>query len=213
MRTQIFHISVIAALVFSNATLARDAYLTSALKQKIPGITSCSSCHSSGTARWPGIGAAFNSGGLMAVSQCLANNTCGPNASGGSISSALSSKIINGSIGSTSSSSATTNVYKITCPQKTVKLAVSLNDQAPVTDGIVTIQAVKNFSSSITSDPVDGDNVYSPVADLERGPGLYTILVSKLFSTTPGADVFSAKLDCVGKPKPIAHDNEGENDN
>lgn len=205
-------ISVMAALAFNNTALARDAYLSSALQQKIPGITSCNSCHSSGSARWTGISTAFNSGGLMAVSKCLANNTCGPNANGGTISSALSSKLINGSIGSTTSNSDATSAYKIACPKKTVKLAVSINDQTLAPDGIVTIQAVKKFSSSITSDPVGGDDVYGPVAELKRGPGVYTILVSKLFSTTPGADVFSAQLECIGKPKPIPHDDEGESE-
>jgi hypothetical protein len=203
-------ISLITALVFSSPASAREAYLSSALSQQIPGITSCASCHSSSKARWPGISAAFKSGGLMAISQCLANNTCGANASGGSTASALLSKTIVGSVGSSSDGDAATNVYKITCPKKTVKLAVSVNDQAPVSDSVVTIQAFKNFSSSITSDPIDGDDAFSPVANLERGSGLYTVLVSKQLSGTPDAEIFTAKLECVGKPKPVSRHDDGE---
>lgn len=205
-------ITLMTVLVFSNPALAKDAYLSSALSQQITGITSCSSCHSSGKARWPGISAAFKSGGLMAVSQCLASNTCGANASGASTASSLSSKTIVDSIGSSTNGDAATKVYKINCPKKTVKLAVSVNDQAPVSDSVVSIQALKNYSASITSDPIDGDDVFSPVADLVRGPGLYTVLVSKQLSGTPGSEIFTAKLECVGKPKPISHHDDDDDD-
>ncbi len=206
-------ICAVAALVFSHSAMSKDRYLTNALNQQIPGITSCSSCHSSGSARWPGVTSAFKSGGSQAVSRCLANNTCGPNASNSvATGSTLSSKIITASIGSAISGSAATNVYKVNCPKKTVKLAVSVNDQAPINDGIVTIQAIKNFSTSIASDPIDGDDVYGPTAEIERGPGLYTILVSKQFSATPGAEVFSAKLECLGKPKVVSRGDDDDDD-
>lgn len=199
------------------ATEARQGYWDSAKQQKLPGITGCVSCHQTASNRWPGIDNAFYSGGLRAVSQCLGTGSCGQVISGGSGSSdsaapVLKTKLLPDSVGSPNSNQAAINVYKMVCPGKTEKLAVSLNAQSINTDDIVTIQALKNFSASIGSDPTLNDDAYGPVAELERGGGVYTILVSKLASATAGADNFTAKLECLGKPKAIHFDDDEDDD-
>lgn len=220
MSTRSFRISrmlflAIGALAFSHVVWARDAYFRSAQNQQLPGITSCASCHKTSNTRWSGIDSAFNAGGLQAVSQCLVNKTCGTNATGGTVSGTgvtLVSKVISGSVGAIDNGDAASNVYKIACPKKTVKLAISVNDQAPAADALVTIQALKQYSASIASDPIDADDTYGPAVELERGAGLYTILVSKQWSATAGPELFSAKLECIGKPKSIKFDDDGDDD-
>lgn len=207
-----------ATLTISQVANAFPSYLSDAATQNATSISGCTSCHKSpsGGSRWTGIDAAFASGGVLAVSNCLSNNACGSNATAGSGSGTgsvsnnlvLLAKNVSASVGASDNGNAASVVYKVSCPKKTVKLAVSINDLEPINDALLTIQALKDFSAVITTDPVDADGNFSPIAYLERGAGAYTVIVSKQLSATLGAELFTAKIECIGKSRVVSKEQD-----
>jgi hypothetical protein len=83
-------------------------------------------------------------------------------------------------LGSEYSDAARTDVYKVACADGSASLSVSVKDLAPVKAPLISIQASKgDYSSALSTDTVDGDSNYSPLASLAKGAGSYTVKVNK----------------------------------
>ena len=105
-----------------------------------------------------------------------------------------------GSVGEVSTGNPKTDVYAITCGKGTAYLSMSVKDLSPVIAPAVSIQAIKSRkSSALVSDPVDGDDNYSPSTKLAKGAGVYMMKVNKTESLEAGAEAYVAKVNCRSK--------------
>jgi len=122
-------------------------------------------------------------------------------------------KTVSGSVGSSASGEAATDVFAVTCGRGTVGLNVGIVDNtSPAPVSLLTIQAVKDnaanlitagstttIASSTDDDGHDDDDHDSGSASqLNKGSGVYTVLVSRQLSDAVGAELYSANVDCVG---------------
>jgi hypothetical protein len=105
-----------------------------------------------------------------------------------------------GSVGEVSTGNPKTDVYAVTCGKGTSYLSMSVKDLSPVIAPAVSIQAIKGRkSSALVSDPVDGDDNYSPSTKLAKGAGVYMMKVNKTESLEAGAEAYVAKVNCRSK--------------
>lgn len=124
-------------------------------------------------------------------------------------------KTVSGSVGSSTSGAAATDVFAVTCGKGTVGLDVAITDNtSPAPLSLLTIQAVKDnaaniitagaaavIASSNDDDDDDDDSASSSASQLNKGAGVYTVLVSKQLSDAVGAEVYSANVNCVGSSR------------
>lgn len=135
-----------------------------------------------------------------------------------------SGKSISGSVGSEDSNDAATDVYTVTCGRGTLGLNIGIEDDtSPTPNAPLTIQATKGFAATIVTagvapktqnddlshdsdddddddhDDYDDYDDYLPPSLLDKGPGQYSVLITKHWSETVGAALYTAHLDCVGK--------------
>ena len=94
-----------------------------------------------------------------------------------------------------------TDVYAVTCSNDgsgaPAKLWLHVKDLAPVLAPLVSTQATKGTqSSTLSTDPVDGDANYSPGVYLTPavGAGVYTLKVNK--SAGAGTETYTAEFHC-----------------
>ena len=94
-----------------------------------------------------------------------------------------------------------TDVYAVTCSNNgsgaPAKLWFHVKDLAPKLAPLVSIQASKGgASSTLSTDPVDGDANYSPGVYLTPavGAGVYTLKVNK--SAGAGTETYTAEFHC-----------------
>jgi hypothetical protein len=104
-----------------------------------------------------------------------------------------------GSVGSTKSGRARTDVYQVTCAAGATALTASVIDLAPVKAPTISIQLAKGTATSpLSKDPVDGNTAYSAPTTLAKGAGIYSMKINKSASTVKGAESYTAKYSCVG---------------
>jgi hypothetical protein len=132
------------------------------------------------------------------------------------VPSATAGKTIISSVGSQTSGSAATDVYAVTCGRGTVGLDVAITDNtSPTPVSLLTIQAVKDGAANIitaggittasshhSSDDSYGDDDHnsgsSSPSQLNKGSGVYTVLISKQLSDVLGSELYTATVNCVG---------------
>ena len=92
-----------------------------------------------------------------------------------------------------------TDVYAVTCSNDgsgaPAKLWFHVKDLAPKLAPLVSIQASKGgASSTLSTDPVDGDVNYSPARTLVKLGGVYLMKVNK--SAVAGTETYTAEFHC-----------------
>lgn len=122
-----------------------------------------------------------------------------------------------GTLGSTTSGRAATDVYQLSCPAGTAKLYLHIKDIGLNLPALVSIQATKNSKASTLSvDGGDGDAFYSSAVTLTRGAGTYLIAINKNLSSTNGVETYSAEFHCqdaggnhlANQPDPVMTQNQ-----
>ena len=110
-----------------------------------------------------------------------------------------------GSLGKKTTGAAATDTYYVTCRDEdlsggyalTDHLVISVRDLAPVLVPLISIQISKNgISSTLSTDPKDGDAKYSPTVRLARGAGTYLLTINKSLSTKKGIETYIAQFHC-----------------
>ena len=106
-----------------------------------------------------------------------------------------------GAVGIATSGAARTDVYAVTCSNDgsgaPAKLAAQVKDLAPVKAPLVSTQISKGTASSaLSTDRVDGDNIYSSLVSLTGGAGVYTLKVNKSASTVVGIETYVVQFHC-----------------
>ncbi|MEQ1484446.1 hypothetical protein [Methyloglobulus sp.] len=114
-----------------------------------------------------------------------------------------------GAVGLAGSGLAKTDVYVVSCFDGgdfpgvvPTRLHIEVLDKAPVKLPLVSIQATKGTASStLSTDAVDGNTAYSPVATLAGGAGDYTLKVNKsaytgTVATHKGPETYVARFHC-----------------
>jgi phosphoserine aminotransferase len=90
--------------------------------------------------------------------------------------------------------------YTINCGAGTSYLSVAVQDLEPVLTPKVSVQIIKTTASGLSVDAKDGDAVYSPVAKLVKGAGVYKVIVNKTIATGPAtnkkAELYNAVYAC-----------------
>lgn len=110
--------------------------------------------------------------------------------------------LINGAVGKNGSGLAKTDVYQINCPNPTTSLFIAAQDLNPIKTPFVSIQSNKSKASTILStDPIDGDNSFSPLIELKKGYGIYTVSINKSAYTgtsalNKGIEIYTALFSC-----------------
>ena len=93
--------------------------------------------------------------------------------------------------------------YSINCETGTSYLSAAVRDMLKVYTPRVGIQITRVGSKPTKQqyDPIDGDKLYSPVAKLVGGPGIYKVLVNKTIATGPAtnkkAEQYNAVFACL----------------
>jgi hypothetical protein len=92
-----------------------------------------------------------------------------------------------------------TDVYAVTCSDDgsgpPASLYLHVKDLAPVLAPLVSTQATKGTASStLSTDPVDGDANYSPAVTVTGGAGVYLLKVNK--SAVAGTETYTAEFHC-----------------
>lgn len=110
--------------------------------------------------------------------------------------SSAQADIQNGALGAAASA---TDHYHVRCPElNTHRLAGTVMDLYPIVPPLVSMQFHKHGAAgndtTNTTDPVDGDAFWSPVATLIGGSGVYDVLVDK---TAMGAELYRINVHCV----------------
>lgn len=110
----------------------------------------------------------------------------------------------NGSLGR---SDTATDVYAVTCSNdgngEPDRLIASVRDEKPRRRPTVTVAVSKNDVSTNTTDPRDGDRLYSPAVELLQGPGDYSVTVSK---SGLGAEIYKLQFHCMSGINHVATD-------
>ena len=89
--------------------------------------------------------------------------------------------------------------YSINCETGTSYLSAAVQDMPKVYTPRVGIQIIKIAKTKQQYDPIDGDKLYSPVAKLVKGPGIYNVLVNKTIATDAAnkkAEQYNAVFAC-----------------
>ncbi|MCX7107970.1 MAG: hypothetical protein NTV66_10455 [Methylococcales bacterium] len=89
--------------------------------------------------------------------------------------------------------------YTINCGTGTSYLSAAVQDMPKVYTPRVGIQITRVGSKPTKQqyDPIDGDKLYSPVAKLVKGPGIYNVLVNKTIATGPATNKTAEKYNAV----------------
>ena len=110
-----------------------------------------------------------------------------------------------GSLVKKTTGAAATDTYYVTCRDEDLSggyaladhLVISVRDLAPVLAPLISIQISKNgISSTLSTDPKDGDAKYSPTVRLARGAGTYLLTINKSGSTKKGIENYIAQFHC-----------------
>jgi hypothetical protein len=113
-------------------------------------------------------------------------------------------KLVNqtGTLGNEDSGAAMTDTYVVRCGAKTTSLRVSVSDLAPDHPATISIQAIRGRNKSpVSTDAVDGDGAYSKPVRLAKGKGQYVVKIMKVGSDLLGAELYDAKIQCIGGKK------------
>lgn len=83
----------------------------------------------------------------------------------------------------------------VTCGSTTTYLQAGIKDLSGAVAGLqVNLQIIKIDRADSTTDPISGDNDFSPYARVDGGAGTYQLLVNK---TAVGARAFEVSYHCV----------------
>jgi hypothetical protein len=87
-----------------------------------------------------------------------------------------------------------TDVWEVVCPATTVRLATQLLDSSPLAAPLLSVQAIKVDNKATSStDPSNGNNVYSPLVSITGSAGTFYVLVDK---TLAGTKVYTVDIEC-----------------
>ncbi len=82
-------------------------------------------------------------------------------------------------IGQLGGKTSATDVWEVTCSGGSDFLAMRVKDGLPKKAPKVSIQVSKDRLAANTTDPIDGDNEYSPEIRVNAGDGVYLVTVDK----------------------------------
>ncbi|MBY0482921.1 hypothetical protein [Nitrosomonas sp.] len=86
---------------------------------------------------------------------------------------------------------------------KTDHLVASIRDTSPPQDNLlVSLQIIKGVLANSTTDPISGDDDFSPEIKVQGGKGVYQLLVNK---TGEGARSFLVSYHCQTADTPPIH--------
>jgi hypothetical protein len=106
-------------------------------------------------------------------------------------------------VGLVNSGVAKTDIYEVICAPGGVSLSSSVKDLAPVKLPFVSTQVTKGtVLSPLSTDPIDGDAIYSVATKLVGAAGaVYSVKINKdaytgTLATNMGAETYTAQLAC-----------------
>jgi hypothetical protein len=203
---------ILASQLIIQNSYASPSFVPQAITAGIPNA-SCSTCHTtnpglSTTVKTDACTNAFKSSGnsnYNALKNCLtpvtpvAKGCVLPLVSNGKVCVAAP-KLGNGvtTVGSTTGKAAVDS-YNINCGAGTSYLSAAVQDMPKVYTPRVGIQIIKIAKTKQQYDSIDGDKLYSPVAKLVKGPGIYNVLVNKTIATDAAnkkAEQYNAVFAC-----------------
>lgn len=91
-----------------------------------------------------------------------------------------------------------TDIYQVTCLDDgngpPHHLSTQVMDRAPVAPPMVSVTMTKDGKSAKSTDPIDGDNQYSPETPLPGGGGAYLVSVTK---SAKGSEIYTLQYHCI----------------